>query len=194
MEKPPGLGYSFLDLLSGTMAAVVVLVVIFSLIKNPVPVPQLDEFILIHVEFKKPDTNAETMEAGVIATAPDGQQYAIMPGAPEANFRSFGLDSPLKEVRCWWGVGESAGGSSLFVEIPAPLKGRWLFEPYIVNAAPTANASGNKATVNSFKVWTKHGLLQPTEQQSQQPSVQGPPGAVLTPEDVHKLKAIVEIR
>ena len=65
---------SFLDVLCGAMGGMGVLAVIFSIVKNPVKLPNKDEFILITVESVRAQGRV-----GVLIETPDGQAHAAYP-------------------------------------------------------------------------------------------------------------------
>lgn len=155
MQKPGQLSLSFLDLLCSAMGGMVVLAVIFSVIKNPILVPQVGEFILIELEVDK------RREIGFLIESPADRTLAVLPNQPETDIAPFSDAS--EGIRCWQGRNENNGTLTLqrvFLEVRTPIRGTWVFRPFVVDWDQNLNGTSNQAGSTQFKVigiWTGQG-------------------------------------
>lgn len=148
MARSNNMTMSFLDVLCSAMGGMIVLAVIFSVVKNPVPIPKLNEFILLSV-----DLPGGGSELGMVIQGPQQKRCAVVSGR-EAEASRVLAASATGGVRSW--IVKTAGEdrTRFFVEIREPISGLWVFRPYMLS---WAGKGLDEAKIERVEAWTKNG-------------------------------------
>lgn len=152
-KQLPEMGMSLLDIISCAVGAAIILAILFSVIKTPLPNPTSKQFIF--VRYQASDANLKG-KVGFEIIDPDSVKWSVFDNqgviqAVQTLFTDNELATSIKLVY-------SDDGTESFLMIDEPRPGTWMVKPYMSGYMEGAKFSKNDNFIVetlSYNIWIR---------------------------------------
>lgn len=146
------IGLSLLDIISCALGASIILAILFSVIKTPLPSPVSGEFIMMEVTVEE---HRSTGEIGFILQAPNKESLILRPDTSSI----IEVKSKLQELRLAIDISIeiSRDNSTYYMVLSEPIAGEWFITPYLVNDTSSMLLNNEQFIAKKGKInwWSK---------------------------------------
>ncbi len=158
-NRDPNIGMSLLDIISCALGASIVLAILFSVIKTPLPTPTSGQFILIEIT----GSAEKTSKSGFIIGPPGQAPIAMMPTAQSIR----AVTAQLQELQLLsdLSLDISKDKNTMYLVLTEPVKDEWFITPYLVDDS-NSTLRQYDYTVHTGKMrwWTKDDIGKQTKE------------------------------